>query len=211
MILLRMRTKRSPDEVKEALLIQKAALTDSCAAFDAGKTWEALRLATSVYVLVHDGGKKNRSVLTQLGIRDSMQFLCSGLEIDPQNLISSNPLTMMQIGVGQDAFLPKLDNIAEQERWMSFGEWWTRDAIFSSGSGKNLVFRKGLVFNLRSKDGGSHFDEDLGDEDYLLMVQGGGWMWHVDGAPPRQLMGLQFASMRQVAHELLKSLKRVGL
>ncbi|WP_213272163.1 hypothetical protein [Hyphomonas sp.] len=165
-----------------------------------------------MYILVHDGGKRNKSLLTQLGVRDQMKFLCSGHQIDDRNLTSSNPLAMMHMRASEDPmFVPILDEHSERYRWSSFGEWWTRDAIFSSGSGKNLVYRKNLVFNLRNKDGGAHYDETLGDIEYQEMVRGGGWMIIKGNLPERAMVDLELVSMRQIAHEVLASIKRAGL
>ena len=57
----------------------------SCRAYDAGDKWEALRLASIIYTLVHDH-KRIRSVLSQLGIKHKIVYLASGL--DTQSALS---------------------------------------------------------------------------------------------------------------------------
>lgn len=206
-----MRT-RTPADIREALENQKAAIRDSCAGFDAGKKWEALRLATAVYVLVHDGGKRNRSLLTQIGAMPGLKFICTGHPIEMTNLVSSNPLAIIRMNSTEGSgYRARLDENPVHHRWAGFTEWWDTDKIFSSGSGKNLVSRKNLVFYLRNKDGGSHYDESVEGPEYLSMAYGEHWIMVSSGKPPAALQDLALVSMRQVAHELLRSLERAGL
>lgn len=92
-----MRLIRSQDDLKKALQTQIAALGASCAAYDNGAEWEAARLAVAVYLLVHDGGKKDVSILTQLNLRGSLRYVSSAYEISPHNLLASAPLIHVQI------------------------------------------------------------------------------------------------------------------
>lgn len=206
-----MARQRTPDEVRQAFEIQKQAIIDSCASFDAGKAWEGLRLATSAYVMLHDGGKRNRSILSQLGVRDTMKFLASAEPVDPNNLLTSTPLVATRMGPSDVIFVPVLDTWSGHERWISFGEWWDRDPVFSAGLGRRPVSRKNLIFNLRSKDGGAHYDADTGDAEYSEMADGGGWVMQINNQPAEKMVNLHLTSMRQVAFELLQSLERQGL
>ncbi len=49
---------RTRAETKAALQDQLKMIAASCGAYDKGEKWEATRLAVSVYVVVHDRGKK---------------------------------------------------------------------------------------------------------------------------------------------------------
>src|SRR5579862_8153596 len=70
---------RSREEVVNALATQRRHMAASCAAFDAGKYSEALRLATCVYTIVHDGGKI-RSILAQLGTKETHVFFATNIK-----------------------------------------------------------------------------------------------------------------------------------
>lgn len=48
--------KRPREELIGLLKGQRGALAASCKGFDAGEEWEAERLATTIFTLVHDGG-----------------------------------------------------------------------------------------------------------------------------------------------------------
>jgi hypothetical protein len=74
---------RPREEVLDALNQQREALIASCKSYDEGNRWEALRLATAVYIIVHDGGRNSKSILTQLGLRGSLRFVGSGIPCIP--------------------------------------------------------------------------------------------------------------------------------
>ena len=88
---------RSREEIERALEIQRQALISSAEAYDRGDTWEALRLATTVYVIVHDGGKKYRSILTELGVRGSLRFVSTAFKYAPNNILRETHLLTTRV------------------------------------------------------------------------------------------------------------------
>nr|WP_321360904.1 hypothetical protein [uncultured Hyphomonas sp.] len=201
---------RSPEEILQALRTQIRALESSGAAFDDGERWEAIRIATGVHTIVHDASKKNKSLLTHLGAKSRMKFLGSAEEINPNNLLPSHNLVHMKIG-GEDAmYLPNLENFSRDHRWLPFSKWWD-EPIFSSGENKNLLSRKNLVFGLRNKDGGGHFDNKVHDEDYVYISDR--TLWVATDATGRniELRDLELTSMRQIGWEVLETLKSANL
>lgn len=210
-----MRTTRPPDDVRKALEMQVAALNASCAGFDKGDEWEAMRLAVSVYALAHDGGKKNVSILSRLGAKDTMQFIASGYEVNPRNKAACTGLVLIQLRVGSSdskptRYRPRLGVGLNPLRRVSFKEWWDRDVIFQTGRDvrpKKSLSRKRLVFGLRNKEGGgSHYDPVLEDPGYISASRSPVWKAH-SGDREYPLLGLELASMRQVAWEVLETLK----
>jgi hypothetical protein len=102
--------------------------------------------------------------------------------------------------------LPRLDQGSiSGPRWLPFSKWWDEDAIFSSGGGRNLLTRKSLTFGLRNKDGGSHYDPRVEDQDYARMTDGS-WIF-TTGEKRETVRGEELASMRQIGWEVLQSLK----
>ncbi|MBX3496619.1 MAG: hypothetical protein KF769_10285 [Parvibaculum sp.] len=203
---------RDPDELKMALERQLKALAASCKAYDEGERWEALRLATTIHILVHDGGKNNKSLLTQLGIKDRVTFIASGRPVDPENLVADTPMVMLRISSGEHAtYLPALEGHADQHRHVTFGEWWERDLIFRSGDNKHRMTRKKLTFALRNQDGGAHYDEAVEDPNYIEMTHGKTWISVSADGTERPIRELELASMRQVAWEFFESLKISGI
>jgi hypothetical protein len=204
--------RRDANELREAFEVQRSALISSCRAYDEGQKWEALRLATAIYILVRDGGKKNRSILTQMGKRNSMEFAVPiSKAADPRNLVSYTPLVMLRLGEGGANFLPRQDEFPSGRRMLRFSEWWDRDLVFRSGGGKHRMTRKKLVFSLRNLDGGAHYDEEILDPNYIEMTHGKSWMSISPDGTKRPVRQLELASMRQIAWEVLDSLECAGV
>jgi hypothetical protein len=190
---------------------QRRAIESSCKAFDQGERWEALRLATATHTIVHDGGKKNVSILTQLDVRGSLRFIASNRKNNPKNLLRETLLVHMQIGAdGSQLYLPNLDSGFSEPRLLQFNEWWERDIIFQEG--EHTLSRKRLVFTLRSQEGGAHFDPELRDPTYVHFARQGLTTPLVlrPGVDPAPMIEAELASMRQVAWELLNTLDSIG-
>jgi len=204
------REPRTQEELRAALLHQRLAIEKSSAAYDAGETWEALRLAPPIYNLVYDH-KRTKSILDQLGVKTSIRFISSSAGIEPTNLVASTPLVMFRVGGNDGGAYPKLDLGPPMElREVPFIVWWERDPIFRSGKEKPYWFRRDLVRSIRDQDGGAHFDEELTDAVYTDLKAGAGWMMG-DDETSTPLEGLETACMRQVAWELLETLDKAGL
>jgi hypothetical protein len=194
--------------VEKALEIQCRAILASSIAYDGGKWWEALRLATAVYVVVHDGGKRNKSILSQLGARGRLRFVASGFQYGPTNVLRQTHLLSTRVyGDGTAEYRPLLSGAAWPHRLLQFHEWWESDVIFRDG--QFSLTRKSLTFSLRNQEGGSHFDESIGDPNYLRFAKEQLTTPYIvaHGLPPKPILGAEFATMRQIAWELLKTLE----
>ncbi len=182
-----------------------AALKASCDAYDGGQKWEAGRIAVSVHALVHDQGKRYKSILTQLGIRGSLRFLSSGRMTDALKT-GFSPLVCIRIGSGTNGYFPHLDGHPASvpfgienwtRKWVQYHEWW-EDEYVSQGE-RYSVSRKSLVFALRNKEGFGHFGE-IDDPTYAEMLASD---TKINDAP----VSPEFAIMRQVGWELLTTLE----
>jgi hypothetical protein len=162
---------RPRHEIEEALAIQRLAITASCKAYDLGERWEAIRLATAVFTVVHDAGKKYISILSQLGLRAKLRFVASGFEYSPRNVLRETHLVSTRIySDGTAEYLPLIQSdMADMGRLLQFREWWEREIIFRDG--QFHLTRRNLVFNLRSQDGGAHFDPELRDPNYVRFAK----------------------------------------
>jgi hypothetical protein len=189
----------------------KSALLASCQSFDNGNRWEAGRIATATYALLHDGGRNSRSVLTQLGLRGSLRFP-SRVNIRAGNLLADTPLVFYRVtGDGSHACLPILgERVGDDPQMLQFSRWWDQ-VILADGPTFQLT-RKGMVFSLRNQDGGAHVDPELKDAAYVRFAR-------INPSTPRMISssagqqpftGIAEASMRHVAWELLKSLDGLG-
>jgi len=202
-----MERHRDSGELAAALEAQKRAIVSSSRAFDEGEDWEACRIATAVHVIVHDSGKRTQSLLSQMGVRKTTEFVASGRPVDPTNLVACTPLVKLRIQSAGNRYLPILDESRDDVRLLNFRSWWEQDFIFRSADSNRKLTRKKLVFALRSQDGGAHYDAVLRDPNYIEAKHRPLW-FSLSGAP---VQNLERAIMRQVGWELLQSLERAGL
>lgn len=201
--------KRARSELITLLAEQRQALAASCESFDNGNEWEAARLATSVFTLVHDGGKI-RSLLTQLGLRAPLRFVSTGRIKDVPGRVALTP-PLLQIELSPETgvrFLPRFDSAPNQTIRLQFPRWWEQEVIFK-GNGAPPLSRRRLVFSLRHQDGGGHVGE-LTDKAYVDLKAGGGWFGGLGDDPPKPLDMGAAATMRQVAWEMTETLKQLG-
>jgi hypothetical protein len=164
---------RTKADLDRAFAIQGRYLRASCDAYDAGDKWEAIRLATVVFTLVHDHGNIH-SILSQLGIKHKIIYMASGLDMPSALNRGANRYTpLIEYERYRDRkkypdripeFLPISTFLAMRGqqpllRELPFEDWWETDVIFFDG---NLALtRKKLVFTLRNEEGGGHFSPEM--------------------------------------------------
>jgi hypothetical protein len=210
--------KRPRTELIKFLAEQREALSNSCENYDKGNQWEANRLATTIFNIVHDGGSIT-SLLTQLGLLSQLRFLSSGRAIDRSHgrhkLISSSPpLVMIKMtpGVGTN-FVPRLGVTSaspEQIQFsVQFSEWWIKELIYKDYNKDLALSRRRLIFALRHQDGGAHIGE-LTDPAYIRLKEGGGWFGASGKGPAEPMRDALAATTRQVAWEVTETLKQLG-
>ena len=197
--------KRTRDELLRAFDVQQRALAASCRSYDEGNKWEAIRLATVTYTLVHDAGRKSRSVLGLLGVKDKMKFVSSGHHVHSKVVGRINPLATLELRSDRPSeYGPRFQTVETPIRHVSFGQWWERDIIIKDGAAE--LTRKRLVFVLRNQEGGSHFDDEVRDPGYLSLAGSSNALVFRPGHEPQLVFAAELATMRQVAWELTKTL-----
>ena len=185
----------------------------SCKSYDAGETWEAKRLAVTAHNLLHDGGRFNKSILSQLGILTKINFADSSIEITPGWTYSGTRLVYCQIESDgeRSAYIAPLSSGEDTVRqFIKFSQWYD-ESVFSNHAGRSFS-RKNLIFALRSQDGGAHFDVKLKDDAYLQFSvdPGTDFVVSVNGQKLTKL-GAHLASMRQIAGEIEITLDRIPI
>jgi hypothetical protein len=161
-------------------------LRGSARAFDEGDEDEALRLATTIRILVHDT-QRSRSVLAQLGAKDDLAFLdTSRQRPGAAFVIAHSGLAVLRMAMGGDASgtryaAPLAEYDVEFSRgWVDFDTWWNRVVIDDMQG--NAFTRSDLVLALAHKDGGAHVDPDL-DEAYAALSRSNSLGWYVLESP----------------------------
>jgi len=193
---------RTPDELNALLEEQIEFLKLSCTSFENGFTGEIKRLAVSVRVLVHDTNSST-SLLT-LANRKTIGFLDTADPYDDENVLSHSSL--VQIHMTPQGAKPKahLDD-ALQLGSLPFDAWW--NGIVLVDSNRHEFSRRDITLYLANKEGGAHVDHEI-DERYHNLRNRNSLGWVTVLGDGRQIAGEDQvpATMRQIAHELVKSL-----
>ena len=196
--------RQSKGELHQHLKDTIQAMELSSRAFDEGLEGEAKRLAAAIRVLVHDTGS-SKSLLGQLD-KKTIRFYDTSTPRDPVTIITYSGITAMVLTTTQASHVAPLDNLPSgyPTRWADFDEWWNR-VIFVDQKGSETS-RKDLILAVANKDGGTQMDGVL-DEKYANLSRRNSLAWRFSG--PRgdiPLEGPEKAAVRQIAHEVLKSL-----
>jgi hypothetical protein len=165
-------------ELDSRLQDQMAFLDASCEAYDRRNAREALRLATTIRVLVHDTSKSH-SLLEQLQVKDEITYVdghsAMPEDMDPigPNAVHSAPgLAVIahfysSEGGSRDAseywpaFRADSGSLAEKPR-VSFETWWK--SVVSIDTLGNRQFRRHFILAGANKDGGAHIDTTFSGE-----------------------------------------------
>jgi hypothetical protein len=231
---------------EDQLTRQAGYLERSCASFDKGDHDEAVRIATTIRVLLHDTAKST-SLLTHLGIKNSIEYVDTGVyrahldralaewvrEHSPGSIVAGrqpSDVGLVELGdagggrVGWFAplrlqrFIKGSPPYNACPRISDFDFWW-RTPLVEASSGKTFS-RWDLVNIMANQDGGAHVDQVGLDADYqdLTIDFLGVQMEHgrqisadisnSNFSPRDALHNVAYASVRQIAFELLVSLSR---
>jgi hypothetical protein len=193
----------SQSDLQEHLEEQLQFLEASAEAFDRGFEAEAKRLAVTIRVLVHDT-PNSRSVLGQLGMK-GCPFVDTAEPLDPDNFAPYSGLVAVLGNLQGAKYVPFLDDILHTNRTMPFEEWW---AISVFIDGKRRKFSRGeLVLTAANQDGGAHVDPGLNGQYEALSKKNAMGVWFAACAKTGPMANPERAAIRQIAHELLKTLR----
>lgn len=198
--------KQTKEDLKSHLKEQIQFLLRSGQSYDEGFTSEAKRLAVVIRVLLHD---TRRSIsLLKLLEKKNILFYDTAYEYDPYNLAPTTALVMMGVGPEGAKYIPPLDDDMRahlNDRKVSFEKWWNKIVIADTNG--NKLTRKDLILSVANTDGGAHIDPKL-NKDYATLTKFNSLGWkYVSGEVEEDLLGSELASIRQINHEVLKSLK----
>lgn len=198
-----MKVELTENDLQSLLAEQLEFLELSSAGFDGGFEGEIKRLAVSVRVLVHDA----RSSVSLLNLMDKkgIRFLDTSVPYDELNIISHSSLTAKVLGEHSVKNTALLDD-GPFSRFVSFDAWW--NGIVFVDVTKNEFSRKDIVLSLANKEGGAHVDKQL-DKKYADLRKNNSLGWYESSPDGKEIPGSDEVpvTMRQIAHELLRTLK----
>ncbi|MGB9928012.1 MAG: hypothetical protein ACPK85_06350 [Methanosarcina sp.] len=196
-------TEQSINYLKSHLQQQIYFLKSSAKAYDEGYIIEAKRIATSIRILVHDT-KKSKSLLMLLKKKD-IKFYDTALKPRPGNLLPTTGLVFFQIQSGKTTYFPRLDNTHMHSCKVDFDQWW--EGIIVIDKNRTQFNRSELILKMCNQDGGAHVDLKLNDK-YAALSRSNSLGWKLESSEGEEdLMGIELASIRQICHEILKSLR----
>jgi hypothetical protein len=181
---------------------QLGFLERSAAAFDQGYEDEAKRLTVTLRVLLHET-PQSHSLLGQLGRRQG-KFFDTALPADTANLMTHGGLVFVGMGPPETRYVAMLDDVPITTQ-VPFDQWWGAPVFIDRD--RISLSRKQLILIAANQDGGAHIDPAL-DDTYAKLSKQNSMNWTVvqDGQA-RPMGGPERAAIRQIAHEVLKTLK----
>jgi hypothetical protein len=188
-------------ELQEHLAEQIGFLERSAAAFDAGYDGEAKRLATTLRTLLHDT-EQSHSLVGQLG-QKNRDFVDTAVKYDPANLSSHGGLVFIAVGAPRTRYVAMLDDVPTTGL-LPFSDWWNAPVFIDNA--RNLLTRKNLVLIAANQDGGAHVDPALDERYDRLSHENALGYIAVENGTARPMEGPEKAAIRQIAHEVLKTL-----
>jgi hypothetical protein len=188
-------------ELQAHLADQIAFLKASAASFDSGFEGEAKRLAAVLRILLHDTDRSH-SLLNQLNLKNS-GFIDTAFELDPTNRSSHGGLVCIALGPPRTRYVAMLDDVPRTRR-LPFSDWWSVSVFVDKE--RHVFTRKDLVLTAANQDGGAHVDPALNETYYRLSRENALGLMAVENGVARPMEGPEKAAVRQIAHEVLKTL-----
>ena len=179
-------------------------------------------MAAVTRIVCEDGGY-GQSLLTALGLRRKLRFLSTGENVSQVDhvgglvrervAIFGSSLVAADVGPAGARYAAHLADTSVPHQWVSFAQWWSQPVMTArphANLGSQKVApassRRDLVRWLANADGGAHVDRGLEpDHDDILRSPPGisveleGQVYELGSPLP--------ATMRQVAYELLETLR----
>ncbi len=179
-------------------------LESSSERFDAGDNAEAMELALSIRILLHDRGQSH-SLLGSLNLKN-IKFYDTAFDYNPNNQASyAGLIAVAHVRGSEPKYIAPLDQFIIPQ--LDFDIWWNKPVFVVFIDRKPRQFtRKELIRDVANQDGGAHVDRMIG-KSYAELSRQNSLGWGASTRGKEYLLGnpVPFA-IRQIAHEVLKSL-----
>lgn len=190
--------RKAMDQVrlKEHLKRQMKFIRNSCALYDAGDEDEAIRIATTIRILIHETKEPN-SLFSFLGVRSTIQLSSSLRKYDYDK---GNPSFFDGVSnFTTSGIVPNLTTSFPQS--LDVESWW-EEIVLISGP-QSIHTRKSITLAAANKDGGAHVEKKLKPQFKELLE--GIFVFAKNGEPMVELTDHHFVALRVFANELLNS------
>jgi hypothetical protein len=195
-----MKYVKTESELLDQLQEQIGLIIRSTTSYDEGFESEAKNLALRIRILLYDTRNSN-SLLTHLN-KKNIKYYDSTTPYRPNNLLPYSGLTMLKTSGTETSFVAPLDGGApsrSKTNKLVFNTWWKGVFVIKDKAGVTFT-REKLVIEVTDTDGGAHVDIRL-KEEYANLSRSNSLGWQ------NVINGPVLPSIRQITHELLKTLK----
>lgn len=182
-------------------------LADQATSYDQGNAEAAIEIALSTRAILQDR-KQSGSLFSQLGLNNLLFLLSTTTQYIPGQLKPYYGLLDRKClegelpgqGTGELAPISQLDP-EFVNKWHSFGDWWQE--LVANGDGYSLS-RQDVVLMIANQAAGSDGDRDSSHAG-MTYDDSSGWIYTWPGGESVFEKKHAYASMRQLAYEILKS------
>lgn len=203
--------KKSREQLEKHLKEQIELLELVCDAYDSGKKVSAKMIASVVRTLVHDTDK-SYSLLGLLSLKTEQFFdTCTSIGLPGQTdgykrIGSFAGIVGLGIGSTPD-YIPYLDEVPTGAFGrVRFDEYWNRVVLIDATGHK--FTRRQLILTVTNEEGGAHVDPTINKKfDALANNNSMGWKVSTNKSAETDLPGIESATIRQIGHEILRTLK----
>ena len=192
--------RRSLSNLQKKLKQQLNFLEKSVNDFDKGDEAEAIRMAGALRMILHDTNNYT-SLLTQLNMEELLFYDTCLEDVSDRN---TSHFGLVQILLKTSKYVALLDDTPHKK--VDFDTWWN-EIVFRDSTGHSLS-RRDVVVTMADQDGGAHVDRSVNKE-YSKLSKGEylGHKYSQNGKHWFNMQGAELTTVRQIAHEVLKTLK----
>lgn len=197
--------RQTREDATAALRANLGFLRRSGEAFDDGEVSEAMRIAVTIRVLVHET-RRSHSILGILGVKDRLRLIDTA---DRPPTPDAEGVLHWSMGFGLAAvtivdgalqYIAPLDGRPRLEPAL-FEQWWERPIV--ADMAQNAFSRSDMVLHLANQEGGAHYDEELRQPYADLAKSNSLGYYFSDAAGDAQPAGSPVpANVRQIGWEL---------
>ncbi|UDM70701.1 hypothetical protein [Vagococcus fluvialis] len=200
---------KNQNDFEQEFQMNLQSLQLSCDNYDNGKEFAVIEMATRLRVLLNDKGR-NISLFQHLGLKN-INFVNTAFEIDEDNILDDSCLVYISPDENFEfmKYYPFLDRA--EKNLIPFEEWWNQTVYRDS---EKRFTRADIILHIADKEGGAHSDEKISDNYYNFSRRGNGatTFYSINGnqsGESKYMDNLHYASLRQIAYEVLESLKLI--
>jgi hypothetical protein len=113
----------------------------------------------------------------------------------------------LQASKGSGGYYPYLDDVVPGvTHLITFDQFWQEEIVFSDNVGGQFT-RKDLVLYVSDQGGGAHVDSKVDEKFYnVTRRNSAGWLERTKSGENKPVDLVELATIRQIAHEVLKTL-----